>query len=122
MGIINDIRKIIDVAIKDESMNKENLCFSIGTYIEEYAKKLKEKTKEYQNNNKDKSLACSAKWKKDHPEEYREQQREYKRKIRGYYEKQARKQMSEVEDKLKDNRDAEIVEAEGDKIDEKNKN
>lgn len=122
MGIISDIREIVQKAKDNEDIDKKGLCAVLELYIEGYAKKLKEKTKSYQTNNKDKHLACSAKWKKDHPEEYREQQREYKRKIRGYYEKQARKQMSEVEDKLKDNRDAEIIEAEGDKIDEKNKN
>lgn len=122
MGIISDIREIVQRAKENDDIEKKGLCASLELYIEEYANKLKEKTKEYQSKNREKHLAGSAKWKKDHPEEYREQQKEYKRKMRGYYENQARKQMAEVEDKLKDNRDVKNLEVEGAKIDEKNKN
>ena len=55
-------------------------------------------------------LAKAIQWKKDHPEEYKVQQREYKRKVNGYYEKHSKEILSKADDSLKDNRDAEIIE------------
>lgn len=116
MGIITDIRNKIVEYRDNDSFDKIDMCNWLQKYIDDYAASICKTVKNYQNNNKDKHLACSNKWKKDHPEEYREQQREYKRNMRGYYEKHSKEILSKADDSLKDNRDAEVIE-----VDEKEK-
>lgn len=116
MGIITDIRNKIAEYREDELADKTDVCNWLEEYINYYAASLTKSVKEYQKKNPQVQLKSSAKWKKDHPEEYREQQREYKRNMRGYYEKHSKEILSKADDSLKDNRDAEVIE-----IDEKEK-
>lgn len=109
MGIITDIRKYIQ-DYRDNEATKIDMCDCLQKYIDDYAASLKKAVKEYQKKNPQVQLKASAKWKKDHPEEYREQQKEYKRNMRGYYEKHSKEILSKADDSLKDNRDAEVIE------------
>ncbi len=123
MGIVTDIRNKIEEIREDERFDKIDLCNWLQKYINEYADSLNKKVKKYQNNNKEKviqtSRKASAKWKKENPEAYREQQREYKRSVRGYYEKHSKEILSKAENSLKDNRNPEIIEVGG--LDEESK-
>ena len=110
MGLIKDIRSIIQEYRTHEALTKDDLCNQLETYIEQYAKDHIKSALDYQKKTPGASKKTSAKWKKDHPEEYKVQQREYKRKVNGYYEKHSKEILSKADDSLKDKRDAEIIE------------
>jgi len=110
MGIIKDIKKVIVEYRENESFDKIDLCNWLQNYIDEYAKERIKAAIDYQKKTPGASNKTSAKWKKDHPEEYKVQQREYKRKVNGYYEKHSKEILSKADDSLKDNRNAEIIE------------
>jgi len=110
MGLIKDIRCIIQEYRTNEVFTKDDLCNQLETYVEGYAKERIKAALDYQSKTPGASKKTSAKWKKDHPEEYKIQQREYKRKVNGYYEKHSKEILSKADDSLKDNRDAEIIE------------
>ena len=110
MGIIKDIKKAIIWARSDNLIDKNDLCDWLQEYIDEYAKERIKAALDYQKKTPGASKKTSAKWKKDHPEEYKIQQREYKRKVNGYYEKHSKDILAKADDSLKDNRDAEIIE------------
>ena len=121
MGLIKDIRAMVKQALETETISKEDLCLWLQQYIDAHAKGAIERAIKYQKKNPDKAAKYSKEWNKNHPEEYREDPREYKRNVRGYYEKHSKEILSKADDNLKNNRDPEIIEVEGAELNEENK-